>query len=90
MEAQIEQFVTWLKTIDNLQDAKTVKEIDQLQDDWKAAAANFGEMVARVKKRESTEMLDEHSKEVRDVMEAFGKMHKSYSAWQQFLGETWG
>ena len=45
MEAQMEQFVAWLKKIDNLQDAKTVEEINKLHNDWKAAAANFGEMV---------------------------------------------
>ena len=36
MEAQMEQFVAWLKKIDNLQDAKTVEEINKLHNDWKA------------------------------------------------------
>jgi chaperonin cofactor prefoldin len=89
MEAQMEQFVAWLKKIDNLQDAKTVEEINKLHNDWKAAAANFGEMVERMKKRESTEMLDDQAEEVSIAMGAFEKMQKSYNAWGKFLMETW-
>jgi len=89
MEAQMEQFVAWLKKIDNIQDAKTVEEIDKLHNDWKAAVANFGEMVERMKKRETTEMLDDMSEEVSIAMGAFERMHKSYNAWGNFLMETW-
>jgi len=66
-----------------------VEEINKLHNDWKAAAANFGEMVEQMKKREGTEMLDEHAKEVSIAMGAFEKMQKSYNAWGNFLMETW-
>ena len=89
MEAQMEQFVAWLNKIDNLQDAKTVEEINKLHNDWKAAAANFGEMVERMKKRETTAPLDDQAEEVQIAMGAFEKMQKSYNAWGNFLMETW-
>ena len=82
MEAQMEQFVAWLKSIDNLQDAKTVEEIDKLHNDWKAAAANFGEMVEQMKKRETTEMLDDQASE--EVSIAMGAFERG-----NFLMETW-
>ena len=89
MEAQMEQFVAWLKKIDNLQDAKTVEEINKLHNDWKAAAANFGEMVEQMKKRETTAPLDDQAEEVSIAMGAYEKLQKSYNAWGNFLVETW-
>ena len=89
MEAQMEQFVAWLKKIDNLQDAKTVEEINKLHNDWKSATVNFGEMVEQMKKRETTEPLDDQAEEVSIAMGAFEKMQKSYNAWGKFLMETW-
>ena len=89
METQMQQFVAWMKKIENLQDTKTVEEIDRLHNDWKAAAANFGETAAWMQKRASTEAIDENSAEAGDTMAAFEKMRDSYDAWGQFMMERW-